>query len=144
MESELTVCELDTLCAKLFKLREEKEVIEGVLESKQREIGDIERTIEHFLEVHGKEKYHVQGFGTVSVQNNFSFKTPKTPEAKALFFDYLKKCGVYDEFVTVNSQTLNAFCKAELAVAEDPTSFSIPGIEMPTTYKKIKITKDRK
>jgi hypothetical protein len=68
--------------------------------------------------------------GTFSFKYDESFKTPKTPEDRKAFFDFLKDKGVYDEMVTVNSRTLNSWAKQEVAAAEDEGDFDyqIPGL----------------
>ena len=64
------------------------------------------------------------------VGHKTSAKTPKTPEDREKFFSYLRDQGVYEDLITVNSQTLNSYVKSEEALATErgELDFSIPGI----------------
>lgn len=69
--------------------------------------------------------------GMASISFRTSVKTPKTPEQRAAFFEYLKKVGVYDAMITVNSQTLNSFYKSQLEQAKEDglEDFRLPGVD---------------
>jgi hypothetical protein len=82
----------------------------------------------------GKEKYVVQGFGTLYFSNRMSVTMPKNPEDREAFFNYLKEKGAFDGLITVNSMTLNSFYKQEAEIANSP-DFKIPGIGTPTLIK---------
>lgn len=68
--------------------------------------------------------------GTISIGYRSSVKTPKLPADREAFFNYLKERGLFDNMITVNSQTLNAFYKKELEAATDrgDPDYAIPGI----------------
>ncbi len=68
--------------------------------------------------------------GTVSVTHRLSVTTPKLPEDRAAFFEFLKTRQLFDQMITVNSQTLNSFYKAEFeeAAKRGEDDFKIPGI----------------
>ena len=50
--------------------------------------------------------------------------------AREKFFNYLKGKGVFEQMITINSRTLNAFAKVELETAneEGVLDFQIPGL----------------
>lgn len=100
--------------------------------------GEIMRTLEA-MEI---DSLKMNGF-TFYVEEKESVKTPKTLEEKALFFEYLRQLGLFDEMVGVNSQTLNSFyrAKSEEALGQGVLEFRMPGIEPPTSYKQLKMRK---
>ncbi len=69
-------------------------------------------------------------YGNVFISHRLSVKTPKTPEDRAVFFNYLRLEGVFDSMITVNSATLNSFYKAQIeeAKARGEDDFEIPGL----------------
>jgi hypothetical protein len=73
---------------------------------------------------------------TVSLKKRRSFKTPKDEVSRNEFFSKLKELGVFEEMITVNSATLNAFLKAEYESAEengeDMVTYKFAGIDPPT------------
>jgi len=74
--------------------------------------------------------------GTVSLRKRTSFKTPKDEDSRNAFFGKLKEMDVFDSMITVNSNTLNSFLKAEWEAAEargeDMITYRFAGIEPPT------------
>lgn len=85
------------------------------------------------------DKQHIPGMGTVYRQRNFSVKVPKSVDAKQRLFSWIsshKGVDVLDTMVSINSQTLNAFYKAELELAKErgDIDFALPGIDMPEVY----------
>lgn len=72
-----------------------------------------------------------------------SVKTPKTLEDKRALFDFLREKGIFDEMVSVNSQTLNSLYKnlAQEALEQGVLEFNMPGIAEPTNFTKLKMRK---
>lgn len=139
-KKEWKVSDLDKIVS---ELREAKDAIKD-LKDEQKKWNDMAagceaRLLEYFEET-GKTQ-HVGVDAKVHVRETMSFKTPKTRDDKEKFFNYLKEKGedIYWGLATVNSQTLNAFCKQELQIANDNKvfPFTVPGIEDPTSYKKV-------
>lgn len=140
MES-VTLQELDEVCGQYALKRAEKDKLESEIKEREKELYALEQKIQAFLEQSNKTKYSVDGVGTFNVVERFSYKIPRTPEAKEKFFSYLKEKGIYDDLINVNSQTLNAFCKQEMEQARDRQdfNFSIPGLDEPTLFKKVQL-----
>jgi hypothetical protein len=73
--------------------------------------------------------------GTISIKKRVSFQTPKDEESREAFFSKLKEMGVFDSMITVNSNTLNSFLKAEYEAAEargeDMITYRFAGIQPP-------------
>lgn len=88
-------------------------------------------------------KYSIEGVGTVYLQNKLSVKTPNTEEDKAAFYGHLKEIGQYDALMSVNSQTLQAWYKAQLETAQiDGQGIPhIPGLTEITSYQQVVLRK---
>ena len=72
-----------------------------------------------------------------------SVRMPKDNEERKAFFDYLRERGVYDELVSVSSQTLNAFYRSELelAILRGELDFTIPGLNDVLVVPKLTVRK---
>jgi hypothetical protein len=147
-ETEITdMGEFDALCAKAFALDAEIDADKERIKEKSAQHDALLDQITNIMKKHNKQKYLVDGVGTISINQNYSWRVPQTVEAKKAFFDYLKKEGVLMEMVTVNSNTLNSFCKAQLkAVLEKDANleWNPPGLEAPTHYEKVSMRRAKK
>lgn len=94
------------------------------------------------LELSGIESLKINGH-TFYTNTKESVRTPKTDEDKKLFFDYLKEKGLFDQMISINSQTLNSLYKSmsEEALEKGIVDFRLPGIDEPTIYKQLRIRK---
>ena len=104
----------------IMALWQQKAVVDAVKERQATEVKKLEemkRKIMASMEEAEIEKQHIKGVGTVYRQQKFSWKVPKENEKREAFFGFLRDKGVFESMITVNSQTLNAFCKEELAQA---------------------------
>lgn len=74
-----------------------------------------------------KTKYHVDGFGTVSMAIKTQVKTPKDPESKKQMIEYFQSLRpeLFYHYVSVNHMTLNSYVNEQMAT--DP-SFIMPGV----------------
>lgn len=70
-----------------------------------------------------------------------SVTTPKTVEQKRELFKFLQDSGMFDEMVSVNSQTLNSLYKslADQAAKNGVLDFKLPGVDEPTIYYNLKL-----
>ena len=138
----LTVAELDQACEKLLAKKQELEAASEVVTNLQAEYTGLELKVLAHLEMFGKDRYQAAS-GMLSVVNKFSYKIPRTTEDREKFFQYLKEKGHYDSLISVNSQTLNAYCKEEMEAAalSGNIDFSLPGISEPTHYQRIQVRK---
>jgi hypothetical protein len=93
------------------------------------------------LESLGLEKYSAKS-GTFTFRMQQGFKVPADMESKNKFFEFLQSKGVFDELVTVNSQTLNAWAQAEIEAAEVAGNFdfTVPGLEKSAPRPKYTMT----
>jgi hypothetical protein len=76
-------------------------------------------------------------------ENKTSVTTPKTPEEKEQLFQFLRDKGIFLEFASVNSQSLNSLYKslAEEAAENGVLDFKLPGVGEPTIYTTLKMRK---
>lgn len=99
------------------------------------ELDKLEEQMGQMLLDLGQDSFRTP-FGTMILTTRKSFKTPKDEESREQFFGKLKEMGVFDSMISVNSQTMNAFLKAEYenaeARGEDMVTYKFAGIEPPT------------
>ena len=127
------------------KLWEEKEKLDELkrVESVQSKVVEgLKIEVLKTMEASELDKQHVPGCGTVYRQRDFSVKVPKEIEAKLSLFEWIrdnKGEETLDAMVSINSQSLNSFYKAELALAKErgDVDFALPGIQVPEVYYKI-------
>lgn len=139
-ERELTSVEVkdfENYCEKMYEQRDLVAKRKEELKEEERKLDKMKSKIISYLEDFGKTKYLTKK-GTVLVQEKFSVRVPKDPEAKAAFFAWLEEKGIKDQITTVASPTLNSLYKQELEASENP-DFRIPGIEEPTVYKLLQL-----
>lgn len=125
-----TIIELEQMTEKAFELKQ-------IITEEKRQISDLVNDLEmlQLRIIEELEAANLVSFksksGTFTYRYNESFKVPKTPEDKEKFFAYLKDKGVYEELVTVNSQTLNSWVKQEI---EENIDLQIPGLTKTAPY----------
>lgn len=128
---QITLKELDQLAKDIAEQRNLIESIEETLGAAQLILEKMKSKMIAILEQFGKSSYPIPGGGGVSLVQRMSVALPKTPEEKSAFYTFLKERNIFDEMITVNSQTLNAFYKREFdQAAQEGRSigFRIPGL----------------
>jgi chromosome segregation ATPase len=135
--SEVTVKELDELTKKLVELNKSKDALEDQVTVINKEIMQIEQQCTNYMKELERDEY-VSPFGKVSIEEKWRVNLPDTPVAKKLFFDHLRERGLFDKYATVNSNSLNAYFKAEWEEAKRTgnVNFALPGIEAPRLFEK--------
>ena len=113
---------------------------------RQERLKELESKIQVAMDTLDMEKIPVKGFGTYFRKSNFSVKVPKSEVEREAFFGYLKERGIFENMVTVNSMTLNAWFKQEMeaAVEKGDVDFKIPGIEEPKAFFTLQFRKETK
>lgn len=141
--SEATVAEFEAFLKSIVEQRKKKEELQAQLKIEQEKYEELQAKALVYMKQLGKDSYP-SSFGTVSVVKTRSVALPKTPEQKQEFFNYLKSKGLFDNMISVNSQTLNSWYRQEheIAVEEKRVSdFKVPGLSEPSVYETIRITK---
>ncbi len=131
--------EADTLVMELFScnkmIAEHEKEIAKLREKKK----DTEWRLMDLLEDAGLESFK-SNYGTFSFRYQESVKMPQELDNKKQLFDYLKQTGDYDQMITVHSQRLNSWYKAQLEEWQDRKAegaeFKIPGLDEPKVYRK--------
>lgn len=117
------------------------------LETQIKTLGKVRAEAEQEV-IHILEENHLHTFDgsllkmTPSV--SLGWRVPQTQEDKAAFFDYLKQRGVFMDLVSVNSQTLNSFVKAERTLSGGGDDFTLPGLSEPTETVRLHLTSRKK
>ena len=129
----VTTKELNDLSAKIDGLRRQEAEASYVKKNITVELESAEAQMLELLDKAGLKNYR-SPHGLASISFRSSVRVPATPEAKALFFNYLKEQGDFDNLITVNSMTLNSYYKEKMAHAIEigQESFEIPGLEQIT------------
>lgn len=125
----VTIDELNEKVRQITELRQKKDELSDLKRGVEEELDAAENRFLELMQENNMQKYQ-SPFGLVSMSFRTSVRTPKTEEDRALFFQYLTDRGLYDKMITVNSQTLNSFYKAEFEQAreEGKEDFQIPGL----------------
>jgi len=97
------------------------------------------------MERSGKKRYIAEGIGQVSISENLSVATPKTPEEKQAFFNWLKQEMGEDGYLTyasVNSASLNSLYKQKVEeYGARGEVLEIAGLQQPTSFNKLSLRK---
>ena len=115
-------------------------------EKKLSEVKDtIESKILEELKAVGNDSYK-SAHGTAYIATSLSYKMPKEQTGRESLFDYIKSKGedVYNNLITIHSQTFNAWCKAETEAAKEAGTFpfEIPGVEDPVSYEQLRFRRN--
>lgn len=140
---KMDLSQFDNLCEEIFQQRARIAKLEEELDPEKKRLDELERKMLLIMEETDRDKIHVKGHGTLYIMNRFTVQTPKSLEDKRALFHYLSDKGIFDEMVSVNSQTLNSFYKTEMeqAIAEGNVDFKIPGVGDPVHSKKLCVKK---
>jgi hypothetical protein len=136
MTDSISLSDFETLIAEAYDLDAElKDLKRDVIEPRRKRLKELEAKILQTLADHDMTSYK-SGRGTVVRQTRYSVCTPKTLEEKTAFFEWLNRTkgrDVYWSYVTINSQSLNAFYNAEMEAAKEAGAFDyvIPGLAPP-------------
>lgn len=139
----ITLAEFDELCAKAVAVKAKLDELEAEAKVYSKELEAAKGSILSYMKHFEKEKY-VHGGATFYTQQRFTVSMPKSDEQRQEFFDYLKEREIFEETITVHSQTLNSFYKSEMekAVEEGNVDFKIPGLEEPKLVEILVIRKN--
>ncbi len=143
---QVTLKELDQLTTDIFNQRAMCELIEDDLKTHNKKLESLQGKMISILDRFGRSNYDVPGVGKLVVAERSYVGLPKTPQDKEAFYAYLKEKKVFDEMISVNSQTLNSYYKHEREIAREEghaLDFKIPGIGEPSTSTTLRMTKGK-
>lgn len=134
-DKSIKLVDFEAMIAEAYALDDEIATIKReTLAPKQARLDELEGKILQTLTDHEMTSYR-SSHGLVVKSLRYSVRVPKDAEAKAALFGWLKDKGeeVYYQYVTVNSQSLNALYKAEMEAAKEAGDFDfkLPGVGDP-------------
>lgn len=144
---DLTLEDLEAMCQRIADQRDE---VARIAQEKNKAAATLESLESRFLEVLvalDRKNFQSAKHGMFYITGKSSVKTPKTDEEKTAFFNYLREKGgeaLVLKYMTVNSQSLNAFYKEEFDLAKErgeAMDFTIPGVGEPTIVPSLGIRK---
>jgi hypothetical protein len=140
--ADVDLGQFEKQCKELFDLDAKIEVEESKVKELKAQAEVMKDSVMAIMKKYKKDKYPVTGCGTIKISKKWSWKIPQNMEAKEKFFKFLKKKGIFMELVSVNSQTLNSFCKAELEIAKQrgDVDWNPDGLEAPNMIEKIQLS----
>ena len=133
----VTTAELDDQIERLSMLRKRYQGYKTEASDAHLEMKEQESRVMTMLDVAGKKSYKVDGLATVTKKEKLAVTTPKSTDAKKLFFEWIRtKLG--DEamwaYTSVNSNTLNSLSNEQAKECEERgEALDMAGIDMPTT-----------
>lgn len=131
---------LPVMLAEAAELKRSVTELEEELKRKKDTLAVLSEKIVATLEASEVDSVRAHGF-LFYIERRSSVTTPKTLEEKRALFDYLREQNIFDEMVSVNSQTLNSLYKqleAE-ALERGELEFKLPGVAEPVTYTTLKM-----
>jgi len=141
---EISIQDMDNQLEVLRELKDDyaakdkvkKEAYAKLKEQEAKVIGMLERT---------NKKRYVSDYGNVTLVEELSVQTPKTPEQKRAFFNWIRENmgeEAHDVYMTVNSRTLNSLYKEQSEVAAaNGEVLKIDGLSDPITVTKLSFRK---
>lgn len=138
----ITIEQMNEQVATIAALRAEEEQASRAKKEVTERLEAAEARMLEMLTDSGMTNYR-SPLGLVTVAFRTSVKTPKTPAEKELFHNWLRAQGLYDQLISVNSQTLNSLYKSELEKAKErgDTDFAIPGIDGVTIAPQLRFSR---
>ncbi len=146
MEKQVTVQDLDALVEVLFQLKKKIEESEEATTKLNKEKATLEMKIAGYLRDLGRDNFRAPD-GTVSLREVWRVSLPKTDEAKAALFGWMREKGIYDQYATVNANSLNSLFLAEWDAAKkqgEGIGFTLPGLAQPTLFETLSTLKAKK
>ncbi len=141
---EITMAQMSEWCASALAKKIKADEYTLLAEAEMEASNVLMQNIRRVLDFTGKSSYEFEG-GVIETRERFSVKTPKTTEQKAALFKWLEEKGVFLDYASINSNSLNSLCKQEIEIAkEEGRVCVIPGVEIPEApFKTIHIKQKR-
>ena len=143
--AEISVEDMDNA---VRELREAKDVYteeNNKVKELYARVKEAESKVIGLLQSANKSRYIVEGVGQITLSEMLSVQTPKTPEQKQAFFNWLREEMGEDGYLTyasVNANPLNSLYKQKVEeYGERGEVLEIDGLEAPTSYTKLSLRK---
>lgn len=140
--SEVGIKDLESTITALTEARKDYDLAKTIASEKNKVVEELEFKLLEMLETVGKEVY-VGESARVTVVSKLQVTTPKSPEDKQKFFEWLKRKHGEEAmwaYATVNHNSLNSLYNKEVEDAVNRgTLTDIEGIEAPTLRKTLQV-----
>lgn len=141
--NNVTVADLDALTDEIFKKRVEIDAHAEVGKALNKDLVALKEKMVVFLKELNRDNYKTP-HGTVSILQRWRVGLPQTLEDKKALFGWLQEKGIFDEYVSVNSQSLNSLYMGEWDEAKkrgEGMTFKIPGVGDPKLFEDLGMRK---
>lgn len=132
----MEIKELKALTEELWRLRSEKQAKEAEMKVIQENIQIAETKILNVFEAAEIDRFDGEHCSVFTTQYS-SVKMPQESDMREKFFEYLKAKGVFEQLITIHSQTLNAWYREE----EKNGNYEIPGLEEAKVFTRLNVRK---
>lgn len=108
---EVSTAELDEVARSLRLAKEVYTERKAASDEAYGAVKEAEAKLISLMKDAGKTKYIAEGIGSISISTNLSVQTPKSPEQKKAFFNWVRETmgdDAYYAYMTVNSNSLNS------------------------------------
>jgi len=140
--SEVSITELESTITALTEARKDYDMAKTIASEKNKVVDELEIKLIEMLEAVGKDVY-VGNSARVTVVSKLQVTTPKSPEDKQKFFEWLKSKHGEETmwaYATVNHNSLNSLYNKEVEEAQLRGSLAnVEGIEAPTLRKTLQV-----
>lgn len=139
----LTVEDLDQFVKQINDKRLEEAARDIEIKAIRADIDKLEAKAVAVLKELGRKNYP-SPFGTISVVEKWRVSVPKTDADKMAFFEHLKSRGIYEKYVTINSNSLQSLFLTDWEEARKEgrgMEFVMPGIEAPKLHESLRFAK---
>lgn len=143
---DVSVQAMDTLIDEMFSLRARAELLEAQASEINKELMRKQADGVEKLKALGRKSYK-SASGMLQIVEQWRFNLPQTLEDKEAAFKHFKEKGGKEllyKYATINSNSYNAYCKAEWEEAKargEGMEFKGPGGSEPKLHEIIKMVK---
>lgn len=130
--SGVTVQQLEGMIKEMYELDDQIGALEAEADKIKKVRDNTKARVLTIFQEFNKTSYRT-GRGIIVRQKRFTVAHPKDPEKKAAFYGFLKEQGVFEDMVSVHSQTLNSWYKEQMdeAIKAGNVDFAVPGVDEP-------------
>lgn len=139
----VTVQDMDALVEEMRAQRDLVEEKENELKALNKQLTALEQKAVQYLKALGRENFS-SPHGTLYISQKWRVNLPKTDEDKAALFKHLEERGIFMQYATVNSNSLNSLFLEDWKDAMERgegMDFRMPGIAEPKLYETLGMRK---
>ena len=144
-KQEISLTQMDKEVTELRSLKETYDLAKADSTNKYKDYQSQQYKVSEILKAAGKTEYVCEGIGKVTISEAMSVTTPKSPDEKKAFFEWIRTNmgdDAYYTYMSVNSQSLNRLYREKTEEAADRGELlNIDGLDAPTTNTKVSFTK---